>query len=215
MTSAGLLSLLFAGTDKNDPRVQAAYKWMTANYTLDVNPGTTKKHGLFYFYNAYAKVMAAYGEDTFTDGKGQKHNWRNELVQKLLSLQAADGSCQSRFERVVGRPAATRHCVGSDRPRTRAEVILADNVSHRRLSMPRKQWISSRSLVAVVGLIALSTAAMAQQRVLRVISDRTDQGTLRPILDAFEAKSGAKIVGMFMDQGLVNRLESRPPRPKW
>ena len=92
MTAAGMLSLLFAGTDRNDPRVQAAYKWMTANYTLDFNPGTTKKHGLFYFYNAYAKVMAAYGEDTFTDGKGQKHNWRNELVQKLLSLQAADGS---------------------------------------------------------------------------------------------------------------------------
>jgi len=92
MTAAGLLSLLFAGVDKTDPRVQAAYKWMTANYTLDVNPGTSKKHGLFYFYNAFAKVMLAYGEDVFTDGKGQKHNWRNELAQKLLGLQAADGS---------------------------------------------------------------------------------------------------------------------------
>jgi iron(III) transport system substrate-binding protein len=51
---------------------------------------------------------------------------------------------------------------------------------------------------------------MAQQRVLRVISDRTDEGTLRPILEAYEAKSGAKIEGIFMDQGLVNRLESRP-----
>ncbi len=92
MTAAGLLSLLFAGVDKNDPRVQAAYKWMTANYTLDLNPGTSKKHGLFYFYNAFAKVMSAYGEDTFTDGKGQKHHWRNELVTKLLALQAPDGS---------------------------------------------------------------------------------------------------------------------------
>ena len=92
MTAAGLLSLLFAGVDKTDPRVQAAYKWMTANYTLDLNPGTSKKHGLYYFYNAFAKVMAAYGEDTFTDGKGQKHNWRNELVAKLLSLQKPDGS---------------------------------------------------------------------------------------------------------------------------
>jgi squalene-hopene/tetraprenyl-beta-curcumene cyclase len=92
MTAAGLLSLLFAGVDKTDPRVQAAYKWMTANYTLDINPGTSKKHGLFYFYNAFAKVMAAYGEDAFTDGKGQKHNWRNELATKLLALQAADGS---------------------------------------------------------------------------------------------------------------------------
>jgi squalene-hopene/tetraprenyl-beta-curcumene cyclase len=92
MTAAGLVSLLFAGVDKTDPRVQAAYKWMTANYTLEVNPGTTKKHGLFYFYNAFAKVMTAYGEDSFTDGKGQKHNWRSELAQKLVSLQAADGS---------------------------------------------------------------------------------------------------------------------------
>ena len=92
MTAAGLVSLLFAGADKNDPRVQAAYKWMTANYTLDVNPGTTKKHGLFYFYNAYAKVMTAYGEDSFADGKGQKHVWKSELAQKLVSLQAPDGS---------------------------------------------------------------------------------------------------------------------------
>lgn len=96
MTAAGLLSLLFAGVDKTDPRVQAAYKWMTANYTLDVNPGTNKKHGLFYFYNAFAKVMAAYGEDSFTDGKGQRHNWRNELAQKLLSLQSSDGSWANR-----------------------------------------------------------------------------------------------------------------------
>jgi squalene-hopene/tetraprenyl-beta-curcumene cyclase len=92
MTAAGLISLLFAGVDKNDPRVQAAYKWMTANYTLDVNPGTNAKHGLFYYYNAFAKVMAAYGEDEFVDGKGQKRNWRNELAQKLVSLQQPDGS---------------------------------------------------------------------------------------------------------------------------
>ena len=96
MTAAGLLSLLFAGVDKTDPRVQAAYKWMTANYTLELNPGTTKKHGLYYFYNAFAKVMAAYGEDSFTDGNGQKHNWRNELAQKLLALQAPDGSWSNR-----------------------------------------------------------------------------------------------------------------------
>lgn len=92
MTAAGLLSLLFATNDKADPRVQAAHKWMTTNYTLDVNPGTTKKHALFYYYNALAKVMSAYGEETFIDGKGQKRNWRIELAQKLVSLQAADGS---------------------------------------------------------------------------------------------------------------------------
>ena len=92
MTAAGLLSLLFAGADKSDPSVQAAHKWIAANYTLETNPGTDKKHGLFYFYNVYAKVMLAYGEDTVTDAKGQKHNWRNDLAAKLVSLQADDGS---------------------------------------------------------------------------------------------------------------------------
>ena len=58
--------------------------------------------------------------------------------------------------------------------------------------------------------LSVCCSAFAQQRVLRLISDRTDQGTLRPILDAFEARSGAKVEGVFMDQGLVNRLESRP-----
>ncbi|EHR70334.1 ABC-type Fe3+ transport system, periplasmic component [Burkholderiales bacterium JOSHI_001] len=67
-----------------------------------------------------------------------------------------------------------------------------------------------RPLAALAALLVLCGSALAQQRVLRVISDRTDQGTLRPILDAFEARSGAKVEGVFMDQGLVNRLESRP-----
>jgi len=65
-------------------------------------------------------------------------------------------------------------------------------------------------LLALACVFVAAGDALAQQRVLRVISDRTDQGTLRPILDAFEVKSGAKVEGVFMDQGLVNRLESRP-----
>ncbi len=65
-------------------------------------------------------------------------------------------------------------------------------------------------MVFALGALAIGPDALAQQRVLRLISDRTDQGVLRPILDAFESKSGAKVEGVFMDQGLVNRLESRP-----
>ncbi len=72
----------------------------------------------------------------------------------------------------------------------------------KRQSLPR--------LLVVAMALAFSAGVFAQQRVLRLISDRTDQGTLRPMLDAFEARSGAKVEGVFMDQGLVNRLESRP-----
>jgi squalene-hopene/tetraprenyl-beta-curcumene cyclase len=92
MTSAGLLSLLFAGADKTDPRVQAAYEWIRANYTLDTNPGAKDNQGLFYYYNVFSKAMAAYGEPQVTDTAGTAHNWRNDLAAKLVSLQEGDGS---------------------------------------------------------------------------------------------------------------------------
>jgi squalene-hopene/tetraprenyl-beta-curcumene cyclase len=92
MTYAGLISLLFAGVDKNDPRVQAAYEWIRANYTLDDNPGAKGKQGLFYYYTAFAKSMKAFGEVEVEDTNGVKHNWRNDLATKLISLQAEDGS---------------------------------------------------------------------------------------------------------------------------
>jgi squalene-hopene/tetraprenyl-beta-curcumene cyclase len=92
-THMGLISLLFAGVDKQDPRIQAAHDWIRANYTLDDNPGAQDgKQGLFYYYNAFGKSMYAYGEPEITDSKGVTHNWRNDLVTKLLSLQADDGS---------------------------------------------------------------------------------------------------------------------------
>jgi len=92
MTHAGLVSLLFAGIDKEDPRVQAAYEWIKANYTLDKNPGAKHNQGIFYYYNAFAKSMTAFGEPEITDSNGIKHNWRDDLSRKLLSLQDKDGS---------------------------------------------------------------------------------------------------------------------------
>jgi squalene-hopene/tetraprenyl-beta-curcumene cyclase len=92
MTGAGLISLLFAGVDKKDPRVQAAYDWIRANYTLDANPGSKDKSGLYYYYEVFAKSMAAYGEPTVKTTDGVEHDWRADYVQKMLSLQNEDGS---------------------------------------------------------------------------------------------------------------------------
>ena len=92
MTHAGLLSLLFAGVDKNDPRVQAAYDWIRAHYTLDENPGVKDKSGLYYYYTAFAQSMAAYGQPTVKTPDGSEHRWREELVRKIVSLQGDDGS---------------------------------------------------------------------------------------------------------------------------
>lgn len=93
MTAAGLLSLLFAGVDATDPRVQAAYDWIRTNYTLEKNPGASDGlQGLYYYYNVFAKSMAAYGATTIVDAEGEEHNWREEIALKLISLQQDDGS---------------------------------------------------------------------------------------------------------------------------
>ena len=92
MTHAGLLSLLFADTDKNDPRVKAAYEWIRANYSVDVNPGAKDNQGYFYYLNAFAKSMYAWGEPELVDAAGVSHNWRNDLTTKLMSLEQKDGS---------------------------------------------------------------------------------------------------------------------------
>lgn len=92
MTHAGLLSLLYAGTDRNDPRIKAAYDWVRAHYSVDENPGAKDNQGLFYYYNVFAKSMYAYGDAVIKDSKGVDHNWRNDLSKKLLSMQGSDGS---------------------------------------------------------------------------------------------------------------------------
>lgn len=93
MTSAGLLSLLFAGIDKDDPRIQAAHDWIQANYTLEHNPGSDGgTQGLYYYYNVFSKSMAAYGDDLLVSPDGKEHNWRNDIANKLIDLQNEDGS---------------------------------------------------------------------------------------------------------------------------
>jgi squalene-hopene/tetraprenyl-beta-curcumene cyclase len=90
-TYAGLLSYSWANLQKNDRRVQAAFKWIGENYTLEENPGIGAK-ALYYYYMVFAKALNAMGEPVITDAKGGKHNWREELAARLLSLQLADGS---------------------------------------------------------------------------------------------------------------------------
>ena len=90
MTYAGMKSFIYAGVDRNDKRVQAAYNWIRNHFTVDLNPelGT---QGLFYYYQTMAKALNAYGQDMVTDSAGMKHNWRKELVAKLISIQDGEG----------------------------------------------------------------------------------------------------------------------------
>ena len=91
MTYAGLKSMIYAGVGPDDPRVQAALKWIRKNYDLQSNPGLGSA-GLYYYYHTFAKALDATGEDLLSDEDGQPHNWRVELVAELARRQQADGS---------------------------------------------------------------------------------------------------------------------------
>lgn len=91
MTYAGLKSMLYAKVDKNDPRVQAAEKWLRGHFSVTENPGMGE-NGLYYYYNTMAKSLDALGDDAFEDASGTVHNWKQELAAELIRRQAEDGS---------------------------------------------------------------------------------------------------------------------------
>jgi len=100
MTYALLKGYILAGIDKDDPRVQAAWKWLCENYTLDVNPGfeasgdpTAAYQGLYYYFLTMAKALDLFGADVVTDAAGTEHPWRAQLSGRLIAMQRkTDGS---------------------------------------------------------------------------------------------------------------------------
>ncbi len=120
MTYAGFKSLLYAGVDRDDPRVQAAYAWIRRYWRLDSNPNMPKlrsKEGLFYYYQVFAKALRAWGKDEIPDFKDTsvKHNWRHELVDALAELVGPDGSWTNEASRWEERSGVlvTCYCVGA------------------------------------------------------------------------------------------------------
>lgn len=91
MTYAGLKSLLYAGLSPDDPRVKAARGWIALHWGFEANPGLGTQ-GLFYYRHAMARALAVNGERIITDAQGKVHDWRNELIESLLTAQRPDGS---------------------------------------------------------------------------------------------------------------------------
>lgn len=95
MTYALLRGYLLVGLKPDDPRVQAAQKWITENYTLDNNPGMDgdqKLQGLFYYYLSMAKALSLLKSPELTLPDGSKRIWARDLAEKIISLQEAEGS---------------------------------------------------------------------------------------------------------------------------
>jgi squalene-hopene/tetraprenyl-beta-curcumene cyclase len=97
MTYAGLKSFIYAGLSKDDPRVKAAFGWITQNFTVTENPGMRTgnpeqaKQGLFYYYLTLARAMYAYDQPLIPTPAGPV-DWREALVRELESVQLPDGS---------------------------------------------------------------------------------------------------------------------------
>lgn len=91
MTYAGLKSMIYAGLTPDDERVKAALGWLKTHYDLESNPGMGTA-GLYYYYQTFAKALAALGEDKLVDDKGVAHDWRKDLIETLTAKQRPDGS---------------------------------------------------------------------------------------------------------------------------
>lgn len=102
MTYAMFRSYVYAQLDKNDPRVIDALKWVRGNYTLDHNPGMpveTKFAGYYYYLVTFSRALNAYGQAEIETADGKQHNWANDLIDKLASLQKENGSWINEHDR--------------------------------------------------------------------------------------------------------------------
>ncbi len=91
MTYSGFKSLVYAGLTEDDPRTQAALKWIRNNYSVTTNPGQGAA-GLFYYYNAFAKALdASKLEEIGTHERGDR-NWRHDLILELTRTQRPNGA---------------------------------------------------------------------------------------------------------------------------
>jgi squalene-hopene/tetraprenyl-beta-curcumene cyclase len=118
MTYAGLKSMIYAGLTHDDPRVKAAWDWISKNFTVDENPGMSAlgpdnaQGGLYYYFYTMDRALAAYGQPVIVDPNGGHHDWRRALINKLAALQRPDGSFVGQRKWMEDNPIlVTSYCV--------------------------------------------------------------------------------------------------------
>ena len=92
ITYSGLLSLIYAQVARDDPRVVSAVDYARRHWTVDENPGMGQQ-GLYYYYTIMARSLATTGlKELPALADGQPVRWRDELMERIISLQQVDGS---------------------------------------------------------------------------------------------------------------------------
>lgn len=99
MTYMAVKSLIYAGVKKDDPAMQAAFKWIKNNYAVDHQPGGVGTQGYFYYTNVMSKALTAAGITEIDLADGKKANWAKDLSAQLLKMQNADGSFSNEAQR--------------------------------------------------------------------------------------------------------------------
>ena len=98
MTYAGLKSMIYAGVEPDDPRVQGALEVDSATLRPRRQPRPRRRRTLLLLPH-FAKALSAAGQDLIEDTDGQKHDWRRDLVAALARRQQPDGSWVNRNHR--------------------------------------------------------------------------------------------------------------------
>ncbi|OHB77691.1 MAG: hypothetical protein A2Z34_09795 [Planctomycetes bacterium RBG_16_59_8] len=97
VTCDGLRCYLLAGTSPDDPRVSAAIEWLRAHYRLDENPNVAalqatkepaRRTCMLYYLFSLARCLSSLADEPAIPGA----QWRKELAERIVALQASDGS---------------------------------------------------------------------------------------------------------------------------
>jgi hypothetical protein len=112
MTYAGFMAFILHKMPADDPRMTAAYEWIQTNYTLEYNPGMVnnsktnkdeRHQGYYYYLHLFSRGLRAWtekddrkdalaGKTVVVTSDGKSHDWANEIIAKVASLQRKDGS---------------------------------------------------------------------------------------------------------------------------
>lgn len=104
-TADGLRCLMYCVRKTDDPRVTAAFGWLSNNYSVDHNPGFSRNgkdpivrfdKGIFFYYLhslAAALELMAPGETVLAQGNSRY--WAVDIIGKISSMQQKDGRWQN------------------------------------------------------------------------------------------------------------------------
>ena len=103
MTYAGIKSLIYCGVAKDDPRMKKALEWIGKNYTRGRQPrhaaAARAPRPLLLLPHDGQDARRRSGDDEFADAKGEKHDWRADLIAALAKRQKPDGSWVNETDR--------------------------------------------------------------------------------------------------------------------